>query len=174
MQIQYLDARKKFPFTSNVFDYVFSEHVIEHLTYHEGINFLQESYRVLKPYGKVRVSTPDLHFLIELYGKKKTELQQRYIMWATQTFSNGIDSCLDTFVINNFFRAWNHKFIYDHKTLKDLMERCGFVDVRRYNPGESQDENLRGIELHGRYISEEFNKLESMVLEGTKPVQYQT
>ena len=49
------------------------------------------------------------------------------------------------------------------------MERAGFVSVKRYSPDESEDKNLRGIESHGRHIPEEFNKLESMVLEGTKP-----
>jgi len=165
----YLDARNKFPFASDTFDYVFSEHLIEHLTYDDAVRFLRECHRVLKLSGKIRVSTPDLRFLIELYGGNKTELQQKYIAWAARTFlPANINVCLDTFVINNFFRAWGHKFIYDDESLKTLMMECGFADVRRFSSGQSEDENLRGIELHGRIIGEEFNRLESMVLEGTK------
>ena len=42
----YLDASKKFPFKNNTFDYIFSEHLIEHLDYKGGINMLSECYRI--------------------------------------------------------------------------------------------------------------------------------
>jgi hypothetical protein len=54
--------------------------------------------------------------------------------------------------------------------LKDLMTRCGFANITQYNPEESDDKILEGTESHGREIGEEFNKLESLVLEETKPV----
>ena len=38
----YLDATKTFPFKDCIFDYVFSEHMIEHVTYLEGLNMLRE------------------------------------------------------------------------------------------------------------------------------------
>ena len=53
---------------------------------------------------------------------------------------------MDIFVINNFFRDWGNKFIYDYKTLRDVLEKCGFINITRYNPGESDDKNLQGIE----------------------------
>ena len=163
----FMDAQKKFPFAANTFDYVFCEHFIEHLDYWNGLKFVQECYQVLKPGGKLRISTPDLRFLIELFTENKTELQKRYIRWAVESQTDfGI--YLDTFVINNFFKSWGHKFLYDYKTLKDLMERCGFTRITQYNPGESDDKNLESIESHDREIGKEFNKLESLVLEGTK------
>jgi len=169
-EIVFLDATKKLPFDDCTFDYVFSEHIIEHLVYQDGIRLVQECYRVLKPRGKIRISTPDLRFLIELYAENKTELQERYIVWAVDYFLPDIGIYLDTFVINNFFRDWNHKFIYDYKTLQNVLDKCGFINITRYNPGESDDKNLQGIESHGHHITDESNKLESMVLEGTKPV----
>jgi hypothetical protein len=49
--------------------------------------------------------------------------------------------------------------------MKSLLDRCGFIiNITRYNPGESDDKSLQGIESHGREICDEFNKLESMVL----------
>lgn len=75
---------------------------------------------------------------------------------------------IDTLVINNFFRSWGHKFIYDYKTLNDLMIRCGFADIRFHNIGENDDKNLEDLESHDREIGREFNKLESLILEGTK------
>jgi predicted SAM-dependent methyltransferase len=164
----FMDAQKKFLFAESTFDYIFCEHFIEHLDYWNGLRFIQECHRVLKPGGKLRISTPDLCFLIDLFAENKTELQHRYIKWAVDSQTD-FDIYLDTFVINNFFRSWGHKFIYDYKTLKDSMTRCGFINIRQYNPGESDDKNLRGIESHDHEIGKEFNKLESLVLEGTKP-----
>ena len=48
------------------------------------------------------------------------------------------------------------------------MTRCGFADIRLYNPGESDDNNLEGLESNDYEIGKEFNKLESLILEGTK------
>jgi len=59
-EVFYLDASEEFPFADQTFDYVFSEHLIEHLTYEEGLSMLSESYRILKPHAKLRVATPDL------------------------------------------------------------------------------------------------------------------
>ena len=65
-----IDITKKFPFVSSTFDYVFSEHMIEHIKYQDGLKMLNESFRVLKPSGKIRISTPDLQFLLDLYLDK--------------------------------------------------------------------------------------------------------
>lgn len=172
-EVVFLDAAKKLSFDDCTFDYVFSEHLIEHLKYQNGARLIQESYRILKNGGKLRISTPDLFFLIKLYTENKTDLQKQYVRWTVDSFLPKIGIYSDTFVINNFFRDCNrkfidHKFIYDYKALKDILQKCGFVNVSRYRPGESDDDNLQGIEAHGRIITDEFNELESLVVEGTK------
>lgn len=48
-----------FPFPDNSFDIVFSKSVIEHIWKPE--NFIKETYRVLKPGGRVLCMTPDWH-----------------------------------------------------------------------------------------------------------------
>src|SRR5437867_9832604 len=53
-----VDAREPLPFSDETFDYVFSEHHIEHMTFHEGRRMLRECFRVLKPGGRIRVATP--------------------------------------------------------------------------------------------------------------------
>lgn len=164
-----LDARKKFPFRDSSFDYVFSEHLIEHLEYREGGDMICECYRVLRPGGKIRIATPNLRFLIELYNSERTDLQNRYICWAAETFVPHAVIHRDVFVINNFFRNWGHKFIYDFNTLKHVMESEGFINIERFDPKRSTDTNLKSLESHGRHIGEEFNNLETFVVEGLKP-----
>jgi predicted SAM-dependent methyltransferase len=167
-EVVFLDASKKFPFDDCKFSYVYCEHFIEHLEYDKGLRLVQECYRILKPGGKFRIATPDLNFLVELYHENKTELQKRYIAWAVKTYTDfGIYS--DTFAINNFFRLWGHKFIYDFKTLKEMLERSGFMNITECRVGESDDENLQNLESHAREIGAEFNYLESLVIEATKP-----
>ena len=57
--VVYLDATKRFPFDDNTFDYIASEHMIEHVEYEAAQVMLQECFRVLKPGGRVRIATPD-------------------------------------------------------------------------------------------------------------------
>jgi len=161
-----LDATRMFPFANGTFDYIFSEHMIEHISYVSGCAMLAECHRVLKKNGKIRISTPDLRFLIDLYGDSKSPLQKEYIKWATDSFI-GAPYCDDTFVINNFVRDWGHLFIYDEKTLRSSLERAGFTTVVRCELNESQDDMLKNLEHEDR-MPKGFLRLESMTLEATK------
>ena len=163
-----LDATKPFRLKSGTFDYVFSEHVIEHMAYLQGLQMLSECYRVLKPTGKVRVATPDLQFLIDLGKTDKSELQKDYIIYATDTKTRSAPCYADTFVINSFMGSWGHKFIYDEITLRRSLEEVGFTEVSKCELSESDDEELRNLENVGR-MPEGFLRLETLVLEGTKP-----
>ena len=165
----FLDARKRFPFDDCTFDYIFSEHLIEHLEYREGIRMFRECFRILKPGGKIRTATPDLRYLVELYNPEKTEIQKREIARIVDTYFSDIGIYQDVFVINNFFRNFGHKFIYDYKILHETMRKTGFINIILCNAGESSDKNLRSLESHGKYITDEINKLQTFVVEGMKP-----
>lgn len=165
----YLDATKRFPFDDCIFDYVYSEHMIEHISFPEGLKMLSECCRILKPEGIIRLATPDLLFLIELYRPRKSRLQNEYIKWATDMFIPDAISYEDTFVINNFVRDWGHKFIYDEKVLANALGKIGFANVLRRGINESEHEELRGLENEGR-LPDGFLDLETMVLEAKKPV----
>lgn len=165
----YLDATRRFPFENDTFDYIMSEHMIEHVPYQAAQAMLRECYRVLRPGGRVRFATPDLRVLLGLHSKEKTDQQRHYLEWATERFLPDVQDCSDVFVINNFFYSWGHCFLYDQRTLQHALSSVGFRGIRFYRPGASEDPNLKELESHGKEIqSEDINQFETMVVEGCK------
>lgn len=173
-EVAYLDAGKKFPLPDESFDYIYSEHIFEHLTLTQGLSMLRECYRVLKPGGHIRLATPDLDFLINMYNDPKKKIHQEYVIWSTENFikevSNNFneDEYLTSFVVNNFFRDWYHKVIYNFESLKLVLEKTGFTEIQRKEIGQSDIEVFSGLEKHGEIIPEAFNDLETIVVEAEK------
>ena len=122
-----VDVTKKFPFNTKTFDYVFSEHMIEHIKYQDGVKMLKESFRVLKSNGKIRISTPDLQFLIDLYLNEKDQLQKDYIEWSCKNYQLTEGSIVE--VVNNYFQSWGHQFIYDKNTIENTLKAVGFTKI---------------------------------------------
>ena len=168
----FLDASQAFPIPDNSFDYVFSEHVIEHLEFEQAEWMLKESCRILRPGGRIRIATPDLRQIIALYTQPEHEEQQSYIRWIMDTFRPQIGEYNPAQAINQSFHGWRHKFIYDEDTLVQSMVSAGLADIKRVKPGESEDEHLRAIEQHGEYVgSDAAMRYETMVLEAIKAGQ---
>lgn len=167
--VMHLDSTKFFPFEDCIFDYVFSEHNIEHIAYPEGMRMLSECYRILNHGGKIRIATPDLLFLINLHRSNKSKLQNEYIKWLIDAYIPEATSHDDVFIINKFLGGFGHKFIYDEKLLRYALKKVGFINVTKCNLLESEDEELSGLENKTRY-PDKFLALDTMVFEGTKPI----
>jgi predicted SAM-dependent methyltransferase len=166
----YLDAGRPFPLPAETFDFVFSEHQIEHITLPKGRTMLRECFRILRPGGVVRIATPSLEAMVSLCGDELTETQRHYIETVTDTCVPNAGLYRGAVLVNNMFRNWGHRFIYDRATLRQIMEEVGFIDVTFCEVGDSAYAELRGIERHGEALGDEsLNRLETMVVEGTRP-----
>ncbi len=163
--VAYLDATRPFPLDDSSFHYVFSEHVIEHLPYESGLTMLRESYRVLEQGGKIRIATPDLNLFASLFQEEKTEEMRRYLDEKIETWGWPEYPTPECFVMNYEIRSWGHVFLYDPKTLATSLEMAGFRDIRRVGTDESEDPNLRSIDLRTGFQG----RFETMILEATKP-----
>lgn len=192
----YLDATDRFPFHDQVFDYIYSEHMIEHIPYPGGLSMLRECFRVLRPGGRLRIATPDMQKIAGLSALTLNEDQKAYIRWSVDHLGLYADEKSEfqkrrpewdldpehmrafypnraehaaCFVVNNFFRSYGHQFLYDARTMRAAPESAGFCDVRRQEVGQSADEALRGVESHGELIGEASNHFETMIMEATRP-----
>ena len=58
MKCERVDLNYSLPYEDEFFDYILSSNGIEHLE--DQYNFVRECYRVLKPNGKILISTPNV------------------------------------------------------------------------------------------------------------------
>jgi predicted SAM-dependent methyltransferase len=170
-ELVFLDAAKPFPISDASFDYVFTEHQIEHISEADARLMVKECFRVLKPAGRIRIATPDLSTILHLYDDPLPNDARHYVEWVMARFRPNVPSgnrrC---YVVNHIFADHGHQFIYDYETLSALLIDAGFTDIARHDPGESDDPVLRGTEAHGRAIGDEdVNRFETLVIEARRP-----
>ena len=172
--VTHMDAGKRFPLEDSSFDFIYSEHLFEHLTYQQQCNYLAESFRVLKPGGKIRIATPNIEFLLKLASNNISDLERKYLEWNSKHFLNE-NSCnydsfnsLHVYVINNYFKAWGHQLIHSKNSLAELVTKFGFTDIKYEIVSMSDSPELRNLEHHMSQLGEEFNILETMIIEAIK------
>ncbi len=167
-QVVHFDATKKFQFDSNIFDFALNEHMIEHIPYPSARNMLQEIHRVLKPGGVLRISTPDLAFLIGLLDSGRPAITQQYINWTSAQWSPDATAGHESiYVLNNFFYNYGHRFIYTKSLLRQMLTDAGFKSITEQKILQSRHTELVGLEnIHK--IPPGFLELESMIFEAVK------
>ncbi len=128
---------------------------------------LEECRRVLKPNGVLRIATPDLAVILNLYNNSgPAELD--YMAWISNRFLKKTSSAGSTFVINNAFRSWGHQFLYDRRELESSLKHAGFDSIVWVNYNQSSHEMLRNIEQHGKNVGNDSMAIyESMICEAS-------
>jgi predicted SAM-dependent methyltransferase len=169
----YLDATKPFPIPDGALSYIFSEHLVEHLSYRDGLAMLRECHRTLRPGGRVRIATPNLSVLIQLFQDPKTDEMRNYLAaklaagyWPEKLPRTISPECV---ILNYEMKSWGHQFVYDPRTLRESLERTGFQDIKQFKAGESDDPQLTGVETRHRVARHMTNDYETMVFEGLRP-----
>jgi predicted SAM-dependent methyltransferase len=161
----FLDATAPFPLPDQSFDYVFSEHVIEHFNYWEGLDMLRESYRIMRPGGRIRVVTPNLSQLVRLFENADDPYIQRKLQavnyWPKTPDNAGL-------ILNLELHDWGHQFVYSATLLGDSLKRAGFRNIRQYQVGESDDPSLVNVEARIKSAETLVNQYESLVMEAER------
>lgn len=129
---QVLDVRGGLPFSG--LSAIYAEHFLEHLGFEDALAFLAECRRVLAPEGTLRLSTPNLDWVLTTHYR-----------WHGVTDP---DRVLDCMKLNRAFHAWGHQFLYNQETLAAALRSAGFARVTFHRYGESEHAELRGLERH--------------------------
>ena len=124
------DALEPFPFADGTFDWIYSEHFIEHVKPLEGIRWLREMRRLLAEGGTLRVTTPDLARYAEGYCDPQEtffDAHRRRLEARNREFG-GPDRLPKrrAWMLNQIFQLWDHAWIYDLEELQHAARRAGF------------------------------------------------
>jgi predicted SAM-dependent methyltransferase len=134
---QAMDATAPWPWRDQL-THVYAEHFLEHLTIEQSFAFLTEAGNALAPGGRLRMSTPNLTWVMSSHYPTGPDVE--------------VETRLkDTLVINRAFHGWGHKFLWSEELLTGALVSMGFDDVEAYTYGESRDPVLHGIERHGGF-----------------------
>lgn len=149
------DVSKLDMFEDNSADLIYASHVIAYFNRDEIVSVFNEWNRVLKSGGILRLATPDAESMIELYVDGKIALEE---MLGPLYGKMKMDS-IDIY----------HRTTYDFKSLKKVLNFCGFEDVNRYNWQETEhyefDDHSQAYKPH---MDKENGKLISLNVESTK------
>jgi predicted SAM-dependent methyltransferase len=158
----YLDLTRPLPLPTGSFEYVFGEHVIEHLSEQAGMGLLRELRRIVRRGGVVRLTTPDLRKLIAIYEDENPVISQAdYARFVDDITGKRHERACQ--ILNDYLRLWGHRYVYDEEDLRAKLREAGFEAIERCEPGESEHPLLRGLESHGGI--EWVNRAEAMCLE---------
>lgn len=152
------DIRRPLPFGPNTAQFIFAEHVIEHVTHQEAWRFFEECRRVLAPGGVLRVAIPDVE-------KIWTQSQSDY--WNAVKSGGHGDGSKESAVKAAVF-SHGHQAAWTCGLLATMLSAVGFSAVSCLI-GESQHPELKGIEQHGKTVGEAIAAQETSVVEATVP-----
>ncbi len=145
----YLDATQKMPFSDNTFDGIFTEQFVEHISLESMHIFSKECFRVLKPGGVIRHTTPNLPLLLEVYMDRNKKVSQVDAIARLVTIhSKDKNPITAAEFINANFRWWGHKFIYDYETLSMVCSDAGFKGISEEDFHVSRVPELSNRERH--------------------------
>ncbi len=115
---------------------VFAEHFLEHLAADHALDVLAEVRRILRPEGRIRLSTPNLDWVWKTHYRLEAEPEAK--------IEGGL-------ALNRAFHGWEHKFLWNRETLEHALVATGFRDLAWHRYGESDFDDFRGLERHETY-----------------------
>ncbi|MFI2610472.1 class I SAM-dependent methyltransferase [Kitasatospora sp. NPDC018619] len=127
-----LDIAEPLPLADASVDWVYAEHLIEHVTLPVAVGWLREVRRVLRPGGVLRLTTPDLARYLAGYTNDDGFLAKHRRRLTTLGFGPPMPA-RPAFLVNQIFRYFGHQWIYDLDELRHVLTRAGF-DPDRIRP----------------------------------------
>ena len=143
--IKYCDASKKIPFKDSAVDLIYSCHMLEHLDQNETKVFFNESYRVLKPNGMMRIVVPDFQRLVDSYTFDKDVNKFVYNSCLVGKKPKSLIKKLQYLMQGH---GWHHQ-MFNKESLK-FFKKLKFSDVQLIEPGKTNIGYNTSIDLNER------------------------
>jgi len=121
-----LDITEPLPFDDASVDWVYAEHLIEHVPLGTVIAWLREVRRVLRPGGVVRLTTPDLERYVQGYLDQRGGFFARHRRRLRTLRVGPPMPERRAFMINQIFYHFGHRWIYDEAELRHALSTAGF------------------------------------------------
>jgi SAM-dependent methyltransferase len=153
-----IDITKPLPFPTKSANFIFAEHVVEHVGFYEALEFLKECKRVLKPTGVIRIAVPSVERIM-LHGDAE------YWSWASKWVPGAPQNLRGA--LHSIIYCHGHKAAWTDALLEAALTYVGFHSLVRCRPGKSQHSELTGVEGHHTVIGVKYNDIETSVVEGT-------
>ena len=166
--ILHFDITKEIPIPKNNIQFVYAGHFIEHLPFKDGIDFLKKCHQYMKEGGIIRLAFPDLGLWIKKYYEDDSDFFKKYyslLKWHTKQYPYLMPELKtkgEIFML--VAQMWGHKWLYDFESVKDVLERAGFVNISREKFRESSIPDIEKVEP-----ADEERILESAYVEAEKP-----
>ncbi|MBD2771543.1 class I SAM-dependent methyltransferase [Iningainema tapete] len=128
------------PFENDCCQFIYHEHLLQHLPVDKGVMFLEECYRILESGGVLRVAMPSLDLLYNTVTS---------LNWQNQDWLKSPEYQLSKTraeMLNVAFRWWGHEWLYDREELERRLKEAGFTHLEFVEWGCSQIEELRNRE----------------------------
>lgn len=121
----YWDLREGIPFPDDSVASIYSSHLFEHLTYHDGQALMRECYRVLEPGGEFSIAVPDARIYVEGYLGIR-DIPQEFFGW-TPAFNGTTPIDALNYVA---YMGGEHKYLFDQENLVHRLASAGFHHAR--------------------------------------------
>jgi ubiquinone/menaquinone biosynthesis C-methylase UbiE len=136
-----LDVREGLPYGNESVEEIYAGNFFDHLTLFEGVKFLQEARRVLKPGGTVKFSLMDMDRIINAYLYNEMD---QYAKIQPYEYRQMQDKSLKfaVFLLGNLAKEkeyTGHRMLYTPASVKEVAENCGFKVQFHMAPDWSQE-----------------------------------
>jgi predicted SAM-dependent methyltransferase len=157
------NVKKPLPFGDGMVKYVYTSHLIEHLTKDECEFFLRQCHRVLRSEGIIRIIVPDLQSQVSDYLCKMNSIEdggaQAVAVPADDLIgAMGIfdDTGRDDSALIRLVRVLQgkknlHKWMYDRYSLSLKVKQSGFVRVAQKECLDSRIEDVDLVDNPDRF-----------------------
>jgi ubiquinone/menaquinone biosynthesis C-methylase UbiE len=145
IDINYNVIKKGIPFSNDTINCIYSSHFLEHMTWHDGILFLKECYRVLKIGGKIRLVVPDGDFFLKKFLEKDLKFfkdpQKCYNNWQGTLTDTFLWNFLGAFTIPKEQHFGRHAMFYNFENLEYRLKLMKFSGIfkKEYNKSSFEE-----------------------------------